>query len=131
MEVPVLVGRAAAAALVLGLAACSSHGGSTPVTQPSSGDPPTTGKLTGLVRMYGGPFNPKTGKMALNGSPGADWTVQVRSGSRTVAEDTSDRAGRFVFELAPGRYTLACAKEPTVTVTAGETVSAGCEIDVP
>lgn len=91
----------------------------------------TTGTLTGLVRMYGGPMNPQTGKQALNGSPGPNWTVKVLSGARTVAEAKSDAAGKFRFTLAPGRYTLACGQEPGVIVVAGQTASVDCDVPVP
>jgi hypothetical protein len=82
------------------------------------------------VRLYGGPMD-QTGKQALNGSPGADWTVKVLSGSQAVAEGKSDAAGKFRFNLAPGRYTLACGGEPSVVVVAGQTVSVDCDVPVP
>jgi hypothetical protein len=121
---------AAAIALTFSLAACSPHGGSTSVT-PASSTEAATGTLTGLVRMYGGPMNPQTGKQALNGSPGPDWTVKVMSGGQIVAEGKSNAAGRFRFSLAPGRYTLACGQAPSVFVAAGQTVSVDCDVPVP
>ncbi len=122
---------AAAVALGLGLAACSRQSGPSSVTPASSAAAATTGTLTGVVRMYGGPMDARTGKQALNGSPGPDWTVGVLSGGRTVAEGRSDAAGRFLFRLAPGRYTLACGQEPSVVVLAGQTVSVYCDVPVP
>lgn len=120
----------ASVGLMLVLTACSQQSGSTSGV-PASSTAATTGTLTGLVRMYGGPLNPQTGKQALNGSPGPDWTVKVLSGAQTVAETKSDAAGKFHFTLAPGRYTLACGQEPRVTVEAGQTVSANCDVPVP
>ncbi len=121
---------AASIGLILSLTACSQHNGSTSGT-PASPTTASTGTLTGLVRMYGGPMNPQTGKQALNGSPGPDWTVKVLSGAQTVAEARSDAAGKFRFTLAPGRYTLACGQEPGVTVVVGQTVSVDCDVPVP
>jgi hypothetical protein len=121
---------AASVGLILVLTACSQQTGSTSGV-PASSTAATTGTLTGLVRMYGGPMNPQTGKQALNGSPGPDWTVKVLSGAQTVAEAKSDAAGKFLFALAPGRYTLACGQEPGVTVVAGQTVSVDCDVPVP
>jgi len=122
---------AAAIALILSLTACSHQSGSSGVTPASSTEAATTGTLTGLVRMYGGPMNPQTGKQALNGSPGPDWTVKVLSGAQTVAEGESDAAGKFRFSLAPGRYTLACGQEPSVVVVAGQPVFVDCGVPVP
>jgi hypothetical protein len=115
---------------MLVLTACSHQSGSTSGV-PASSTAAATGTLAGLVRMYGGPLNPQTGKQALNGSPGPDWTVKVRSGAQTAGEVKSDAAGRFRFSLAPGRYTLACGQEPSVTVVAGHTVSVDCDVPVP
>ncbi len=121
---------AASVGLMLVLVACSPKSGSTAgVTPPSTAA--TTGTLAGLVRMYGGPMNPQTGKQSLNGSPGPDWTVTVQSGAQTVAEARSDAAGTFRVTLAPGRYTLACGQEPSVTVVAGHTASVDCDVPVP
>ena len=116
--------------LMLVLTACSQQSGSTSGVLASS-TAATTGTLTGLVRMYGGPMNPQTGKQALNGSPGPDWRVKVLSGAQTVAEAKSDAAGKFRFSLAPGRYRLACGQEPSVSVVAGQTVSVDCDVPVP
>ena len=121
---------AASIGLMLALTACSQQSPSTNGVSASS-TAATTGTLSGLVRMYGGPMNPQTGKQALNGSPGPDWTVKVLSGSQTVAEAKSDAAGKFRFSLAPGRYTLACGQEPSVVVVAGQTVSVDCDVPVP
>jgi hypothetical protein len=118
-------------ALVLSLTACSHPSEIAGVTPASTTGASTTGTLTGVVRMYGGPLNPQTGKQALKGSPGPDWTVKVLSGARTVAEGKSDAAGRFRFDLAPGRYTLACGHEPRVIVVVGQTVSVDCDVPVP
>src|SRR5437899_3241458 len=123
-------GTAASFALILVLTACAQQSGSTSGMRASSAAA-TTGTLTGLVRMYGGPMNPQTGKQSLNGSPGADWTVKVLSGSHTVAAAKSDAAGKFRFSLAPGRYTLACGPEPSVVVVAGQTASVDCDVPVP
>jgi hypothetical protein len=121
----------AAFALILSLAACSHQSGPTGATPASASSAATTGTLTGLVRMYGGPMDAQTGKQALNGSPGPDWTVKVLSGAQTVAEGKSDAAGKFRFTLAPGRYSLACGQGPTVVVVAGQTVSVECDVPVP
>lgn len=121
---------AASIGLMLVLTACSWQGGSTGGVS-ASATASTTGTLTGLVRMYGGPMNPQTGKQALNGSPGPDWTVKVLSGAQTVAETKSDADGKFRFSLAPGLYRLACGQVPSVTVVAGQTVSVDCEVPVP
>ena len=121
---------AASIGLILSLTACSQQSGSTGGA-PTTSTATATGTLTGLVRMFGGPMNPQTGKQALNGSPGPDWTVKVLSGAQTVAEAKSDAAGKFRFTLAPGRYTLACGQEPGVTVVAGQTASVDCDVPVP
>ena len=121
---------AASIGLMLVLTACSQQSPSTSGV-PASSTAATTGTLSGLVRMYGGPMNPQTGKQALNGSPGPNWTVKVLSGARTVAEAKSDAAGKFRFTLAPGRYTLACGQEPGVIVVAGQTASVDCDVPVP
>jgi hypothetical protein len=121
---------AASIGLMLALTACSQQSPSTSEV-PASSTAATTGTLTGLVRMYGGPMNPQTGKQALNGSPGPDWTVKVLSGSRTVAEVKSDADGKFRFSLAPGRYTLACGQEPSMARVAAHTVSVDCDVPVP
>ena len=121
---------AASIGLMLALTACSQQSPSTSGV-PASSTAATTGTLTGLVRMYGGPMNPQTGKQALNGSPGPDWTVKVLSGTQTVAEAKSDAAGKYRFSLAPGRYTVACGQEPSVVVVAGQTVSVDCDVPVP
>jgi hypothetical protein len=123
--------KPAAIFLLVSLTACSHQGGSNGVMPASATDAVTTGTLTGLVRMYGGTIDPQTGKQALNGSPGPEWTVKVLSGPQTVAEGKSDAAGRFRFDLAPGRYTLACGQEPRVVVVAGQTVSVECGVPVP
>jgi len=115
--------------LMLVLAACSRQSGSGSGPLLSSTGPPT-GTLTGMVRMYGGPPNLQTGKQALNGSPGPDWTVKVLSGAKTAAVVTSDAAGEFRVSLAPGRYTIACGHEPSVTVVAGQTVYVYCDVAV-
>jgi hypothetical protein len=119
---------AACILVLLSLTACVQQGG--PAGTPASSTATATGTLTGLVRMYGGPMNAQTGKQALNGSPGRNWTVKVLSGSETVAQAKSDSAGRFRFSLAPGRYTLACGQEPSVTVVAGATASVYCDVPV-
>ena len=121
---------AASVGLMLVLTACSQHSGSTSGL-PASPTAATTGTLTGLVRMYGGPMNPQPGKQALNGSPGPDRTVKVLSDAQTVAAAKSDSAGKFRFALAPGRYTLACGQDPGVTVVAGQTASVDCDVPVP
>ena len=120
-----------ACALLLGLAACSPHGTATSAATSSSGATATKGTITGIVRMYGGPMNPDTGKQTLNGSPGANWPVRVVSAGRTVAVTRSDATGAFQFRLAPGRYTLECAPERYVLVRAGQTVSVNCDVAVP
>ena len=121
---------AASVGLMLVLTACLQQSGSTSGA-PASSTAATTGTLAGVVRMFGGPMNPQTGKQALNGSPGRDWTVKVLSGAQTIAEARSDAAGKFRISLAPGRYTLACGQEPSVTVVAGHTVSGDCDVPVP
>ena len=142
-------GAAGVIVLALGLAACGHTSGSvappasdtgaattatatsTAATSVATTATATTGTLTGVVRLYVGPLNPTTGKAALTGSPGAGWSVVVRSGARTAAEATSDSAGSFRFDLAPGRYTLACGQQPRVVVVAGRTVSVDCDVPVP
>jgi hypothetical protein len=116
---------------VLSLPAC---GGAlkTEATTPShAAHVATTGVLSGTVLMYGGPLNPRTGKQALNGTPGPDWTVTVRSGSHFVGRTTSDSSGHFSFVLAPGTYTLGCAQPHPIVVRAGTRSSADCVVPVP
>lgn len=121
----------AACALIVCLGACTQPNVSSSAVPTSSTNVSTTGVLTGLVRLYGGPINPETGKQGLNGSPGSNWTVKVLSGGEVVAKDKSDASGRFRFSLAPGRYTLACGQEPSVVIEAGQTVSVNCRVPVP
>jgi hypothetical protein len=90
----------AACALLVCLGACTQPNVSSSAAPTSSANASTTGVLTGLVRLYGGPINPETGKQGLNGSPGSNWTVKVLSGSDVVAKDKSDASGRFRFSLA-------------------------------
>ena len=122
----------AASSLAVAIAGCSLSSAPFRATTPSSSQTvAATGTLTGLVRLYGGPLNPTTGKMALNGSPGPDWPVKVLAGATSVAEAKSDAAGRFRFHLAPGRYTLGCAQAPSILVVAGQTVDVDCVVPVP
>jgi hypothetical protein len=91
---------------------------------------PSDGTLTGQVKMYGGPFNPTTGRQSLNGAPGPGWTVIVRSGSQEVARTTSDASGRFSFHLPPGTYTLVCSVPQPVTVHADVETAVACIAEV-
>ena len=90
-----------------------------------------TGTLTGVVKLYGGPFSSVTGKQTLNGAPAPDWRVTVRSGSRVVARETSNTSGRFVFHLMPGTYVLDCSGAQPIQILAGTTTTADCPEPVP
>jgi hypothetical protein len=121
----------AASICLLCLAACGEGSTTAGITPSHTATAATTGRLTGNVLMYGGPLNPRTGKQALNGTPGPDWTVTVRSGSRLVAKTTSDSTGHFCFVLIPGTYTLGCGPPQRVVLRVGTSASADCPVPVP
>ena len=111
------------------LTGCSSAPSPTPTISRSSN--PTTGTLTGTVREYGGPMNPTTGKMAMNGEPEQHFQVKVLSATQVVATQVSDAQGHFTFQLPPGTYTLRCEGTTPVTMTASTRVVTACDDDVP
>jgi hypothetical protein len=127
--------RAAAAVVAVACLGCLVACGSavTPAarTRASTATGSRSGTLTGVVRMYGGPMNPATGKQALNGSPGTSWTVHVRSGSQEVATTTSDSTGRFTVQLPAGTYQLDCIDPTPVVINAGRTATHDCAVAVP
>lgn len=119
-----------------GCACCLAACGSLPATGASvlpasaraSGGP---GTLTGVVRMFGGPLDPSTGRQALNGRPASRWRVTVRSGTRVVAQVTSDPTGRFTVRLPQGSYQLDCLGPRSVVVIVGQTTTGDCAVAVP
>ena len=127
--------RAVAAVGVVACLGCLGACGSTLTpaanTSASTATSSRWGTLTGEVKRYGGPMDAATGKQALNGSPGPNWTVHVRSGSREVATATSDPAGRFTVQLPAGTYELDCLDPMPVLITAGRTTRHDCAVAVP
>ncbi len=80
--------------------------------------------LTGTLREYGGPMDPRTNKQTLNGVPMPDVAVTAAGsdGIRTVVR--TNHNGEFALKLAAGRYTLSatCSVITTVVVRPGTTV---------
>ncbi len=120
---------------------CSS-GAAAPPDPPATGSTSiaraTTGTISGVVRLYGGPYGPvvepggqtRTGQ-ALNGNPGPNEQFFVSSASGERFSAKSNAQGNFSLTLSPGSYTLECSQRPTVTVSAGTTVQQDCGLPVP
>jgi hypothetical protein len=90
------------------------------------------GTLTGRVGMYGGPANPKTGRSELNGSPGQNVLVTVRSRDSSVVTARTGADGRFTISLAPGRYRVsACGLPKEITIAANGRATVRLQCDVP
>lgn len=127
--------RAAAAVGVVACLGCLVACGSTLTpaasTSASTATSSRSGTLTGVVKMYGGPMDAATGKQALNGSPGPNWTVHIRSGSQVVATATSDSTGRFTVQLPAGTYQLDCLDSVPIPVLAGRRTTHDCAVAVP
>lgn len=96
------------------------HSVSAQATTPAAGD----ATLTGTLREYGGPMDPRTNKQTLDGVPMPDVAVTAAGsdGTRTVVR--TDHNGGFSLRLAAGRYTLSatCSVITTVVVAPGTTV---------
>jgi hypothetical protein len=110
-------------AMLLGLAGCAASGSS-----PGSA---SNGTLTGTARLYGGPLNSQTGKMAMNGNPSPNTDVRVLQGSAVAASSKTNESGVFTFHLAPGHYSLDCSGGIPVTIVSGVTVEADCPMPIP
>ena len=127
--------RAAAAVGVVACLGCLVACGSTLTpaasTSASTATSSRSGTLRGEVKMYGGPMDATTGKQALNGSLGPNWTVHIRSGFQEVATATSDWAVRFTAQLPAGTYELDCLDPMPVLITAGHTTTHDCAVAVP
>lgn len=87
--------------------------------------------MVGQVHIYGGPANPKTGRMALNGQAEADWQVIVLSGTTAIAKTTSNSRGYYSVWLLPGAYHLWCSGAPVVVILPGQQTRVDCRADVP
>jgi hypothetical protein len=88
--------------------------------------------VSGHVGLFGGPLNPKTGRMALNGSPAAQMRVTAVSKTRKVAA-TTGRDGRFVLHLPPGNYLIKseCGVGKHLAVHGQRPVHIDLQCDVP
>jgi hypothetical protein len=131
------VRRAVAAVFAVGAAlsvAGCSRSGSPPARSPDTSPPPVLATVTGTVRIYGGPINPKTGKVALNGNPMATVApVVVKQGTRVVLQSKTEASGRYRVQVPAGSYTIAagCSQPEAVSLTAGESLAKDLNCDVP
>ena len=91
---------------------------------------PTTGVVSGVARLYGGPAR-SDGKQALNGEPGGDIRVHVLRHGKVVVGMVTGEDGRFSFVLPPGRYVVTGCLAFTVVVRAGVTSSHDLTCAVP
>jgi hypothetical protein len=89
----------------------------------ASGAP--AGTVTGHVVNYGGPYNAKTHKGAMDGLPAVGHAVELKSAGRVVAHGVTSGSGAFTFTVRPGKYQVSsiCGSVP-ITVTAGVTTKA-------
>ena len=109
---------------VLGLAGCTS---ASPSSLAQTTPAPTTGTLSGMVLLFGGPATLTA--TPDSGRPLPGQTVSVQVNHRSVIAKQSDSAGRFTFVLAPGSYMLACPDGPKAfQVAAGLVVSLDCPV---
>jgi hypothetical protein len=82
----------------------------------ASGRGDGTGTVTGVARMYGGPF--VNGKMADDGNPGSGITLTATQNGRPVVSTVTGTDGEYLFTLAPGSYVVTgCAGVTVVVVT--------------
>jgi len=125
-----LVRATSAAACAICLVACGTAPQPTDRAATWAGSHPSTGTVTGFVRLYGGAIDPATRKSTLNGAPGRGVQVSLRAGS-FVAWTTSDHTGRFAFHVAPGWYTLGCSLAKAIHIVSGATTSVDCTLPVP
>ena len=106
--------------LTLGTAGCASS-------------PSAFGMVNGRVTASGGPFNPSTGKQALNSQPQVGQAVLAKSGGNTVAHTTTSTSGAFSLKLSPGTYQISstCGSVVTVVVKASEVVQTDISCSIP
>ena len=118
--------------LVGALAACSSSPVASPAAAGSpSSSAPSTGSLTGIVRIYGGPINPTTKQGSGTGQPMPSYVVKLLRSGSVVATAMSDPSGRYTFlHVQPGAYSLACQGPQKFTVQAGATSTVDCSVVV-
>ena len=72
-----------------------------------------------------------TGRMGLDGDPGADITVTVSRAGTVVARMVTGRDGTFGFALAPGRYVVSGCTTFEVVVRPGRTSTHDLTCPVP
>lgn len=109
------------------LVACGSSAnadGSNSEEPEASGTKTAVGTLSGVVRLYGGPFGPVVGPSgptrgtALNGDPAPNETFYLTSELGERIAVTSDASGNFSTELPTGSYIMECRDKPDVAVQA-------------
>ena len=90
----------------------------------------STGVVSGVVHVHGGPSGPPTGQPVNTGQPTGGQEVVVVDQHQNRTTVTSDASGRYSLSLPPGRYTLMCGSMPQFTVTVGQTVILDCDLAV-
>jgi hypothetical protein len=104
-------------------------------TRYACGMPPTAAAITGTVEAW--PIRPVAIAGQPNTRPVAEAVVEALHEGRVVAATTTDEAGRYRLTVQPGTYLLRVtatgllSKESsrTVTVSPGETLTAGFTLD--
>lgn len=90
----------------------------------------TSGAVTGVARVYGGPMMPD-GHMAANGSPGQGITVTAVRQGKVVASMMTGADGAFRFSLPSGSYVIRGCVDVAVTVAAGSSTRTDLSCPVP
>jgi hypothetical protein len=110
---------------VLGLAGCA---GAHHVQGASA-----TGTISGRLGIFGGPLDPKTGRMAADNAPGQDTAISVRGPDGRVVTTMTHADGRYSLDVPAGRYTLtpACGVATVAVVVSGHGTVADLRCDVP
>ena len=120
-----------AAAFVLAataLAGCASGARVTPLVSTSS----ALARVSGTVRVYGGPMKPD-GTMAANGNPMAMVPVVVKQAGRVIKRSSTNAHGQFSLALPAGTYVISagCLQPATVVLVAGQHLARDLQCDVP
>lgn len=122
---PIAASLPVVALTALALTGCSQSG-----TPGGDATPPSTGTITGVVTLTGGPVG-EDGKPAIRHERAANWPVSVRSEEGETLSTTTDGLGNFTFEVEPGTYTLNCLRVEKLEVVAGSSVDSKCVVPVP
>ena len=91
------------------------------------------GTVSGRVGVFGGPLNPKTGRMAADNSPGGGLLISATPADRRVVTTVTGADGWFTLALALGRYSVSpsCGPDQTVVVTPSKPTVVNLRCDVP